>query len=208
VYRSHQELVESSERRERLERTARLKLQAEVRRLQEANRSILRDQSLSSSNIVDTNQMVKRENMIAQLITQSMSFIIFMQYIFNYYLFLDKDLLAAKDRQEIELAAQRATLEEQRTHIDILDTALTNAQSNVVRLEEECRKKQVHVERVAQLQRALSSLQLASDRREQTERKLRLQLERELRNERARNNNASQDGSAGELKSIDLSLYK
>lgn len=116
-------------------------------------------------------------------------------------------MLAAKDRQEIELAAQRATLEEQRTHIDILDTALTNAQSNVVRLEEECRKKQVHVERVAQLQRALSSLQLASDRREQTERKLRLQLERELRNERARNNNASQDGSAGELKSINLSLY-
>lgn len=118
-------------------------------------------------------------------------------------------MLAAKDRQEIELAAQRATLEEQRTHIDILDTALTNAQSNVVRLEEECRKKQVHVERVAQLQRALSSLQLASDRREQTERKLRLQLERELRNERARNNNASQDGSAGELKSNDIIfLYK
>lgn len=53
-----------------------------------------------------------------------------------------------------------------------------------------CRKKQVHVERVAQLQRALSSLQLASDRREQTERKLRLQLERELKNERERNNNA------------------
>ncbi|XP_050544999.1 angiomotin-like isoform X2 [Daktulosphaira vitifoliae] len=176
VYRSHQELVESSERRERLERTARLKLQAEVRRLQEANRS-LRDQSLSSSNMVDPNQMVKRETMIAQLITQN------------------KELLAAKDRQEIELAAQRATLEEQRTHIDILDTALTNAQSNVVRLEEECRKKQLHVERVAHLQRALSSLQLASDRREQTERKLRLQLERELRNERARNNNNSQDGS-------------
>jgi hypothetical protein len=53
--------------------------------------------------------------------------------------FLDKELIAAKDRQEIELAAQRATLEEQRTHIDILDTALTNAQSNVVRLEEEVR---------------------------------------------------------------------
>lgn len=73
VYRSHQELVESSERRERLERTARLKLQAEVRRLQEANRA-LRDQSLSSSNMVDSNQMVvKRETMIAQLISQSMS---------------------------------------------------------------------------------------------------------------------------------------
>lgn len=46
-------------------------------------------------------------------------------------------MAAAKERQEIELAAQRATLQEQRTHIDILDTALTNAQGNVVRLEEE-----------------------------------------------------------------------
>lgn len=51
----------------------------------------------------------------------------------------DKELLATKDRQEIELSAQRVTLEEQRTHIDILDTALTNAQTNVVRLEEEVR---------------------------------------------------------------------
>jgi len=52
-------------------------------------------------------------------------------------IFLDKELTAAKERQEIELAAQRATLQEQRTHIDILDTALANAQGNVLRLEEE-----------------------------------------------------------------------
>lgn len=50
---------------------------------------------------------------------------------------LDKDLIAVKERQEVELAAQRATLAEQRTHIDILDSALTNAQQNVLRLEEE-----------------------------------------------------------------------
>lgn len=51
--------------------------------------------------------------------------------------FSDKELVAAKERQEIELLAQRATLQEQRTHIDILEAALTNAQGNVVRLEEE-----------------------------------------------------------------------
>lgn len=49
----------------------------------------------------------------------------------------DKELIAAKERQEIELTAQRQTLNEQRTHIDILDSALTNAQANVVKLEEE-----------------------------------------------------------------------
>ena len=50
---------------------------------------------------------------------------------------LAKELIAEKERQEIELQAQRATLQEQRNHIDILDNALTNAQANVVRLEEE-----------------------------------------------------------------------
>lgn len=55
--------------------------------------------------------------------------------------FTAKELLAEKERQEIELQAQRATLQEQRNHIDILDNALTNAQANVVRLEEEVRLK-------------------------------------------------------------------
>uniref|UniRef100_A0A8D9EY02 Angiomotin n=1 Tax=Cacopsylla melanoneura TaxID=428564 RepID=A0A8D9EY02_9HEMI len=193
VHRAHEDLVESCERRERLERAARVRLQGEVRRLQEANRSLQSHAELLSNQVVslrnvdstlDMPEIARREALISQLIAQN------------------KELIAAKDRQEIELAAQRATLEEQRTHIDILDTALTNAQSNVVRLEEECRKKQLYVERVAQLQRALSSLQLASDRREQTERKLRLQLERELRNERARNSNthdaSGSDGDPGE----------
>lgn len=61
-------------------------------------------------------------------------------FLFNFftpYCYIDKELSAAKERQEIELAAQRVTLQEQRTHINILDTALQNAQSNVVRLEEE-----------------------------------------------------------------------
>lgn len=53
----------------------------------------------------------------------------------------------------------------------------------------------MYVERVSQLQRALSSLQLASDRREQTERKLRLQLEQELRNERTKANGDHQMGN-------------
>ncbi|XP_014216807.1 uncharacterized protein PFB0145c-like [Copidosoma floridanum] len=170
VHRAHEELAASCERREKLERAARLRLQSDCRRLQELNRA-LRDQidlmttRTESPLTIDSmrKELTQKELFIGQLITQT------------------KELAAAKERQEIELAAQRATLQEQRTHIDILDTALTNAQSNVVRLEEECRKKQMYVERVAQLQRALQSLQASSDRREETERQLRGQLERELR---------------------------
>lgn len=52
---------------------------------------------------------------------------------------LDKEFTAEKERQEIELQAQRLTLQEQRNHIEILDTALMNAQNNIITLETEVR---------------------------------------------------------------------
>ncbi|CAG7721617.1 unnamed protein product [Allacma fusca] len=168
---SHAALFESTERRESLERTARSKLSTEVKRLTAVNRELLSSsnslQNLSpyaaSSDIeLLKKELVKKDLTIAQLVSQN------------------KELIATKERQEIELAAQRATLAEQRNHIDILDTALTNAQSNVLRLEEEARKKQEYVDKVSQLQRALSSLQLSSEKREQSEKKLRNQLETEV----------------------------
>lgn len=55
----------------------------------------------------------------------------------------------------------------------------------------------MYVERVDQLQRALSSLQLASDRREQTERNLRLQLELELQRTKNANGEVYRDMSNG-----------
>ncbi|KAJ0178958.1 hypothetical protein K1T71_005733 [Dendrolimus kikuchii] len=177
VRTAHEELVGSCERRERLERAARVRLQADCRRLQELNRALKQQVELLSQGVRTDNdsnsealrkELQNREMLIAQLITQN------------------KELACAKERQEIEMTAQRATLQEQRTHIDILDTALTNAQANVVRLEEECRHASGYVERVMGLQRALASLQQASDRREHTERKLRAQLEKELQTLRKR----------------------
>lgn len=62
----------------------------------------------------------------------------------------------------------------------------------------QCRRKQVYVERVGQLQRALSSLQASSDRREETERQLRGQLEKELREGGGGGGNNSEQSSSGE----------
>lgn len=44
---------------------------------------------------------------------------------------------AIKERQDLEIITQRATIQELQNRIDILDSALTNAQANVVRLEKE-----------------------------------------------------------------------
>ena len=46
---------------------------------------------------------------------------------------------------DIESTAQRSTLQEQRTHIEILDKALNNAQTSIIRMEEEVRVKQDYV---------------------------------------------------------------
>ncbi|GFQ91815.1 angiomotin [Trichonephila clavata] len=173
VHKAYEDLVHSSEKRERLEQSIRTRLEMEIRRLQEHNKELREHlESMSShfpkapfSDITDSElrkELSKREVLISQLLTQT------------------KELLAEKDRQEIELQAQRATLHEQRNHIDILDNALTNAQANVVRLEEECRKKQVYVDRVAQLQKALTNLQQSSEKRLHVEKKLRAQHEKEI----------------------------
>ena len=52
----------------------------------------------------------------------------------------NKMVMGAKERQDVEMAAQQETLEEQRSHIQILDSALSQAQAQVLRLEEESRQ--------------------------------------------------------------------
>ena len=51
--------------------------------------------------------------------------------------FSDKELVSVRDRLELEIASLRTSRQEQEAKMDILDNALTNAQGNVVRLEEE-----------------------------------------------------------------------
>ena len=52
-----------------------------------------------------------------------------------------------------------SSLQEQRAHIQILDTALSNAQATITRLEEENRLKEGYAERVKQMTKSLEQLQ-------------------------------------------------
>ena len=51
-------------------------------------------------------------------------------------------------------------MQEQRTHIDVLDSALSSAQNNVLRLEDELRQKEAYAERVKQMTKSLEQLQV------------------------------------------------
>lgn len=156
VHSAHQSLVRSSERKEGLERAARLRLEAEWRRSQEMNAALrnqielltsqlaLRSASASSLGDASTssadfaNQIGRRDALIAQLVSQSKTL-----YLgptdseIESFSLTDKELVAHKERQDIELCAQKATLQQQRSHIEILESALSRAHQHVNRLEDE-----------------------------------------------------------------------
>lgn len=84
VHKAHEELVQSCERRERLERAARARLQGDCRRYQEINRALREQVDLLSNQMLARSpltadagpqnlrqELSKREVLIAQLITQS-----------------------------------------------------------------------------------------------------------------------------------------
>lgn len=84
VHKAHEELVQSCERRERLERAARARLQGDCRRYQELNRALREQVDLLSNQMLARSpaasdagpqhlrqELSKREVLIAQLITQS-----------------------------------------------------------------------------------------------------------------------------------------
>lgn len=74
---------------------------------------------------------------------------------------------------------------------EVLDAKLAVTQSSLSRLEEEVRKKDVEMGRMEKLQKAFSSLQVTSERREEMEKQLRARLERELEGYRSERRSAS-----------------
>ncbi|XP_069746904.1 angiomotin-like protein 1 isoform X2 [Narcine bancroftii] len=164
ISEAHENLVKSSSKRESLDKAMRNKLEGEIRRLHDFNRD-LRDRLETANRQVASRVYDEAEDgMIIQ----------------DHYTSQNKEYLKEKEKLEMELATMNSANEDQRKHIEILEQALNNAQAKVVRLEEELRKRQMYVERVERLQQALVQLQVACEKREQMERRLRTRLEREL----------------------------
>ncbi|XP_075591520.1 uncharacterized protein LOC124491629 [Dermatophagoides farinae] len=184
IYQSYDELMQSSEKKEKFEREARYKLEIEVKKLQKQNKCL---QERLDSNV--TKKMNYEESDYEKELNKRGALI-------SYLLMKNKELINYKERQEIELEAQRLTLQEQRNHIEILDTALINAQNNIMTLENELRAKQGWEEKTLFLEKALSNLQSTNERRLQMEKRIRTYLEKELEKYKNINkNNNSSDGS-------------
>ncbi|MCJ8744735.1 hypothetical protein PDJAM_G00121860 [Pangasius djambal] len=114
---AYENLVRSSSKRETLDKTMRMKLEGEIRRLHDFNRD-LRDR-LETANRKLANQDAEG------------------QEDGHVYLSERRESLKEMERLEMEAESLRSANEDQRRHIEILEQALNNAQSKVVRLEEE-----------------------------------------------------------------------
>ncbi|XP_021568930.1 angiomotin-like protein 1 [Carlito syrichta] len=163
ISEAYESLVKSTTKRESLDKAMRSKLEGEIRRLHDFNRD-LRDRLETANRQLSGRDYDMSEDKAAE----------------GHYASQNKEFLKEKEKLEMELAAVRTAGEAHRRHIEILDQALSNAQARVIKLEEELREKQAHVEKVEKLQQALTQLQSACEKREQMERRLRAWLEREL----------------------------
>lgn len=152
----HEELVQSCERRERLERTARTRLQTDCRRFQETNKSLKEQiEALQQQLIMISTQQQQQQNGSSTGRNQQDIFLACLVQ-------QNKELNEANKRQQFEIQAQHATLEEQRIHINVLDAALK-------RLEEELRQKQLY-------QKQLQSLIHSNEKKE----KMQYDLDKEI----------------------------
>ncbi|XP_071839193.1 angiomotin-like isoform X3 [Apostichopus japonicus] len=177
VQADHEMLVETSRKREQLETVYKWKLENEIKRLQSHNGQLMaklehlhahytNKESVTAQQKVETgelhSELHKRGAMIAELTAQRQE--CDMSYV----------------RMEEEMIAQRVTLDEQRLHIDVLDNALSNAQANVVKLQEECKRRQGYLEKANALESLVESLQKAIQKREIKEQQVREHLEKEI----------------------------
>lgn len=195
VQADHEMLVETSRKREQLETVYKWKLENEIKRLQQHNRQLMAKmehlhahysskETETAQQKVETgelhSELHKRGAMIAELTAQRQ----------------ESDMSYA--RMEEEMIAQRVTLDEQRLHIEVLDNALSNAQANVVKLQEECKRRQGYLEKANMLESLLNSLQVTIQKREIKEQQVKELLEKEI--ERLKNekrNSLPDEGVSG-----------
>ncbi|KAK3590009.1 hypothetical protein CHS0354_035039 [Potamilus streckersoni] len=184
VHEAYESLVRSSQKREMLEALMKKKLEEELKKLQQQNTE-LKEQIESFGISLDGISKTPTRN------TDGMSELQKKDASINSLFLKNKELQVIKEKQDLELESRQMAVQEQKAQIDILDNALANAQSNVVRLEEELRRRHMCSENAEKIQQELAVLRSAYNRKEQLEKQFRLKLEREIETLRSQQKTSS-----------------
>ncbi|XP_069069679.1 angiomotin-like protein 2 [Pleurodeles waltl] len=165
ISEDYESLMKASGKREMLEKTMRDKLEGEVLRMKDLNLELRERLEIASKHLAvkTLEQRDDSQGTVAKLLAQHHE--------------------ERQEREKLErgVSLLRRTSEDQRRRAELLEQALSNAQTRAVKMEDELRKKRAYVEKVERLQQALSQLQAACEKREQLETRLRTRLEQELK---------------------------
>uniref|UniRef100_A0A8C8SFM0 Angiomotin like 2 n=1 Tax=Pelusios castaneus TaxID=367368 RepID=A0A8C8SFM0_9SAUR len=169
ISEDYENLMKASSKREALEKAMRNKKDGEMRRLQDFIRDLKERLESANKQLASKQQESAdgRQGTVAKVLAQ------------NY------EHQQEKEKLEREVSLLRGANEDQRRRAELLEQALSNAQTRAAKTEDELRKKRAYVEKVERLQQALGQLQAACEKREQLELRLRTRLEQELKMLRA-----------------------
>lgn len=187
ISEAYETLMKGSAKRETLEKTMRNKLEAEIKRLHDFNRD-LREQ-LDSANkqraAKEAEGTDPKHHVFVKLLEQN------------------EEQQRERERLEKQVLALRVSGEESQRRRELLERSLASAQVRNRQLEEELQRKRAYVEKVERLQSSLAQLQVACEKRETLEMRLRTRLEQELKSLRAQqkqtNNSTASDVSSSGL---------
>ncbi|KAL3084344.1 hypothetical protein niasHT_035170 [Heterodera trifolii] len=192
IERDYDQVTAQHERREELQKMAIQKLEQQLRMLSAENEQ-LRAQSARLSAMFGVvgqgNESEQQQQMQMQL-----------HFLLNELIPKNEELLIIQERQRIELEAQSATLEEQRTHIEVLEKALSNAQERLAAKERSAVDAVAVVDKCSHLQRMLQEALEDKQRQKEDHGRQVAQLEMELTQLRlqfAKDSNPSAIGSIG-----------
>uniref|UniRef100_A0A915BY13 Angiomotin C-terminal domain-containing protein n=1 Tax=Parascaris univalens TaxID=6257 RepID=A0A915BY13_PARUN len=164
IEREYENLTAQKERQDNLEKAVRAKLEKQIARYAAENEML-------HERVDELTQRLQIEPQADQLNKLNL--------ILNEMIPQNKELLACKERQKMDIEALEVTLKDQRNHIQILEKALSNAQEKVWRKEKEVEELTAGAERAAALQRAVEKSVLDKQKREEEWSRERSQLEME-----------------------------
>ncbi|XP_020774489.1 angiomotin-like 2a [Boleophthalmus pectinirostris] len=180
ISEAYDTLMKGSAKRESLEKTMRNKLEAEIKRLHDFNRD-LREQLESATKQRATKEAESSDHK---------------HHVFVKLLEQNEEQQRERERLEKQVLALRVSAEEAQRRRDILEQALSSAQTRSRLLEEELHRKRAYVQKVEGLQSSLAQLQAACEKRETLELRLRTRLEQELKSLRAQQKQTSSTTSS------------
>ncbi|CAG9540094.1 unnamed protein product [Cercopithifilaria johnstoni] len=164
IEKEYENLTAQKERQDNLEKAARMKMEQQIARYASENEML-------RTKIAELIRRIQAEDQSEQINKLNL--------LLNEIIPQNKELMACKERQKMDIEALEVTLKDQRNHIQILEKALGNAQEKAWRKEKEVEELTERVERAESLQKAVEKSMFDKRSREDEWNRERAQLEME-----------------------------